>query len=289
MEGLIRLDLSHNQLSGTLPDLSNLGELASFSIRRNNISGQFPNIISSQLASFDIGYNLFQGQIPSDFQFANPNGFFGVAHNNFSGNIPPQLQAAQIDLSDNLFNGSFPVNLLIPTGSYLILSGNRLSGPLPEIDITNMLSVEFLSLENNDFIGNIPKSFSYLRLVSLKLDNNHKMSGQIPVEILRNIFMTLSFVGTNLTCPDNPTWRTWNKINNQLCNFPPILSSNSQPFYTSSSSSSNNNINKSLYIILGVTIGALLLILIMILIAVLVKRRRMRMREYKPINDDDMD
>ena len=65
LTGLTTLDLSYNQLTGTIPDLKNLSSLTTLDVSDNSLSGAIPDLSSlSSLTYLDLSYNQLTGQIP---------------------------------------------------------------------------------------------------------------------------------------------------------------------------------------------------------------------------------
>uniref|UniRef100_A0A7S3DR25 Leucine-rich repeat-containing N-terminal plant-type domain-containing protein n=1 Tax=Entomoneis paludosa TaxID=265537 RepID=A0A7S3DR25_9STRA len=87
-------------------------------------------------------------------------------------------------LNDCGLSGSFPSEVLaIPSLKDLRLSGNKLTGTLPRSHWDNMVNLENLLLDGNDFNGQIPSEVG--GMVSLKiLDlSSNQLSGPLPVEL----------------------------------------------------------------------------------------------------------
>lgn len=102
-----------------------------------------------------------------------------VAHNNFSGNLNPDVaqiaSLKSLNLSYNKLSGSIPDNMEFLR--FLDLSNNELSGPIPDQLFNG--SLRFLSLAGNKLSGPISQSLpTCVSLTELNLSANH-LSGAI--------------------------------------------------------------------------------------------------------------
>ncbi|KDO56839.1 hypothetical protein CISIN_1g0483511mg, partial [Citrus sinensis] len=163
------LDISSAGISDSIPDWfsDTSHKLADLNFSHNQMTGRFPNYISSMFIlespGIDISSNHLEGPSPS----LPSNAFY-------------------IDLSKNKFSG--PISFLCSFSGqnlvYLDLSSNLLSGKLPDCWLQfNMLRI--LNLANNNFSGKIPNSCGYLqKMLTLSLHHNN-FSGELP-SLLKN-------------------------------------------------------------------------------------------------------
>nr|XP_048332979.1 receptor-like protein EIX2 [Ziziphus jujuba var. spinosa] len=138
---LVFLDISFNQLSGTLPDCwSSLDSLAVLNLAHNyNLSGKLPTSIGSMLSiqTLHLGNNNFRGGLPSSWKNCPRLVAFDVGENNLSGSIPSWIEESLTKLSilvlrSNHFNGNIPSNIChLQSLQVLDLSMNNISGSLP--------------------------------------------------------------------------------------------------------------------------------------------------------------
>ncbi|XP_021721968.1 probable leucine-rich repeat receptor-like protein kinase At1g35710 [Chenopodium quinoa] len=131
---LVNLNISHNNIYGTLPDLQII----------------VPST-SSQFFDIDMSFNHFKGKIPS---FPKHVTSVYLSSNKFSNHFPFLCPKSKTNIHN------------------LDLSNNLLSGELLDCWM-NFDQLLFLNLENNKFSASIPSSFGYLnKLQSLHLANN---------------------------------------------------------------------------------------------------------------------
>ncbi|WCJ31719.1 Leucine-rich receptor-like protein kinase family protein [Euphorbia peplus] len=215
--GLVELDLSTNNLSGSVPSsFATCTSLESLDISVNRFSGKLPidTLLSmSSLRSLDFSYNNFIGGLPDSLSKHSSLESLDLSANNLSGPIPaglcqdPSSNLKQLLLQDNLFTGSIPPTLSNCTQltalhlSFNFLTGtippslgslsklrdlklwfNHLSGDIP-VEITNIRTLETLILDFNDLTGVIPYSISNCSQLNWISLSNNRLTGQIPASI----------------------------------------------------------------------------------------------------------
>ncbi|CAG7904433.1 unnamed protein product [Brassica rapa] len=195
---LTRLDLSHNRLSGPLPQgfFSVLDHLTFLDLSYNSFNGELPLEANGTSRNFpiqtvDLSSNFLQGQILSGSVFLQ-GAFnltsFNVSNNSFTGPIPSFMcttspQLTKLDFSYNKFSGDVSGGL----GRCLKLNSlragfNNLSGEIPK-EVYNISDLEELSLPVNHLTGRIDDGITRLtKLTLLELYFNH-LEGDIPKDI----------------------------------------------------------------------------------------------------------
>lgn len=138
-DGVFRIALSNNNLTGTLP--SSIGSLSGgrigISLSSNHISGTLPKE-AFRLAALDLGNNEIDAiEAPDD-----PSGIMAthisLYNNRISGPLPEYLGYAPVlrnlRLENNCFTGPVPSSYsrLIASNVELYLNGNELSGRIPD-------------------------------------------------------------------------------------------------------------------------------------------------------------
>ncbi|CAN1344621.1 Receptor-like protein EIX1 [Linum perenne] len=201
LERLIILDLSHNFLSGNLPEcISKFKRLKRLELNDNSISGPLPvsfgeltslnyvNLASNQIngtipASFgeladlevaDISQNLMEGVVSSEIHLANLTrlSIFRATGNQVVLKVKPDWvppkQLAILDLSSWYIGPSFPKWLQsIQSILYLDLSNTGISEPIPDWFWSRHSQFYYLNFSHNQIPGQLPsfvpaQSFSIL-------------------------------------------------------------------------------------------------------------------------------
>ncbi|KAK3152168.1 hypothetical protein QOZ80_2BG0155330 [Eleusine coracana subsp. coracana] len=203
LTGLLRLNLSHNSLSGGLPldhlmsssrivviDVSfnrlqgELFELQSsvthrwslqlqvLNISSNMFTGEFPSGTwksMKNLVALNASYNSFSGQVPASFCLASASfAMLDLSYNKFTGNIPPKLGScsmiAVLELGYNRLNGTIPDELFNATSlEHLSLRYDGLHGTLDSAHVAKLNNLITLDLGENHFTGKIPDSIGQLK------------------------------------------------------------------------------------------------------------------------------
>ncbi|MCU0463516.1 MAG: hypothetical protein MUF38_02990 [Anaerolineae bacterium] len=184
--GRIRLvNLSNNNLTGNVPNLSALSEMYYFNVAGNALTGGFPSWLANHSAMEYINFsdNNLSGSIPNLGALVNLTDLW-LQGNSFTGNFPGGLtnktMLNRIILDNNQFSGTIPN--LTGVSSLLILqaSNNDFSGLLPALPSESFV---FLGLAANRITGSVPASYgSLMNLSGLALDGN-QLEGEIPASI----------------------------------------------------------------------------------------------------------
>nr|TKS17396.1 hypothetical protein D5086_0000014800 [Populus alba] len=205
------LNLSHNKMSGILPDFSSkYSNILEIDLSSNQFEGPLPlfssniastlflsynkfsgpasflcNIESNTFIVLDLSNNLLTGWIPDCVMNFRSLGVLNLASNNFSGKIPSSIGLMRhlqtLSLHNNSFVGELPLSLRNCSSLvFLDLSSNKLQGEIPGWIGERMPSLKILSLQSNGFSGSIPPNLCHLsniRILDLSLNN---ISGVIP-------------------------------------------------------------------------------------------------------------
>ncbi|XP_073142691.1 tyrosine-sulfated glycopeptide receptor 1 [Henckelia pumila] len=233
LTSLSLLTLSHNGLSGPLPDgfFSSLNRLRVVDLSLNRLTGELAqwDQLPPTIQVFNLSSNHFLGTIPSSFfQQGLSLRSFDVSNNSFFGSLPSDVCAftrpsiQRLDFSNNEFGGSIPAgfsscsNLVslragfnnfsggVPQDVFglsaleeLSFPGNRLSGYIDE-NITQLGNLRILELYGNFFTGTIPKNIGTLsNLEVLKLHIN-RLGGTIPSSLANCTKLTTLYLRVNL-------------------------------------------------------------------------------------------
>lgn len=138
---LLVLKLSHNQISGVIPQ--NLGTL-------------------ENLLVLDLSHNWLNYQIPESVNQLQNLKYLSLASNNLTGPVPfglDQLKSLEVlDLSSNSLSGAIPNDLSnLRNLTTLLLNSNNLSGNIPRNLVFRILNVSF-----NNLTGSLPSNSSVM-------------------------------------------------------------------------------------------------------------------------------
>ena len=222
------LDLSHNLLSGEVPDSwIYFQDLVFLDLGNNNFSGKIPMSIGylASLRTLIFRNNSLNGGLPEFLRNSSSLGFVDFGLNNLSGVVPEWIgqdltQLYALILKSNDFYGSVPHDLChLSDIRFLDLSKNRISGSIPpcfsnltamvenEIGITDhyytaTYGVNFrqaiFSYFDDAFAGwkgkerECGSSFAYLKMIDL---SSNELTGEIPIGITK----LLDLNGLNLS------------------------------------------------------------------------------------------
>eukprot|EP00256_Glycine_max_P067314 XP_025981909.1 receptor-like protein EIX1 [Glycine max] len=232
------LDLSYNQITGSLPDLSVFSSLKTLVLKQNQLSGKIPEGIRLpfHLESLSIQSNSLEGGIPKSFGNS-------CALRSLDWPPPPprdQFSLQELNIGGNQINGTLSDLSIFSALKTLDLSENQLNGKIPESTKLPYL-LESLSIGSNSLEGGIPKSFGdACALRSLDMSNNslseefsmiiHHLSGCARYSLEQ---LSLSMNQINGTLPDLSIFSSLkklylygNKLNGEIpkdIKFPPQL------------------------------------------------------------------
>ncbi|KAM7469755.1 hypothetical protein LguiA_007938 [Lonicera macranthoides] len=181
---LAQINLSHNCLSGRLPDgfFSSLTTLQIVDLSFNCLSGPLPisDTLPIALQILDLSSNDFNGSIQSSFLWPAMNlRSFNVSNNSFTGRIPSSICSSDspsvviLDFSFNGFHG--PIGQGFGDDIYS-------AGALQEIflPVNNLANLRILALSGNEFIGSIPNGIGKLSNLERLLLHINNLNDTLP-------------------------------------------------------------------------------------------------------------
>ncbi len=164
------VNMHSNAITGTLPELESLSELYSLSLSRNQLNGEIPSL-PSEIVTILLAHNQLTGSIP---EIAGLSALIQLElhDNQLSGEIPPLPPTLySLALDDNLLSGSIPP---LPAAlNYFSASSNQLTGSIPTLPPI----LEYLFLDNNQLTGSLPPLPESLIIIQVPQND---MTGSIP-------------------------------------------------------------------------------------------------------------
>ncbi|KAJ0816301.1 putative leucine-rich repeat-containing, plant-type, leucine-rich repeat domain superfamily [Helianthus annuus] len=165
---LAALNLSGNRFSGTLSFLCQIDTALTFLDLSNNLlSGSLPECLQKfheKLVVLNLSNNSLSGEIPSFLGALSKLQALYLRRNDFVGEIPESLSNCTklrfVDLGENKLSGNIPswIGETLSKLYVLVLRSNRFSGSLPS-QICYLNNLQYLDLSNNALLGNIPRCF----------------------------------------------------------------------------------------------------------------------------------
>ncbi|CAI5534261.1 unnamed protein product [Closterium sp. Naga37s-1] len=198
------LDLSFNQIGGTLEPLSTLTALTSLDLTGNQLTGGVPTWVSklTRLQRLHLGENQLGGAVPVELFAGSSLQHVDVSSNSLSGALPDLARCpAVLNLSNNALEGALPATMGTACQSTLTeldLSRNKFTGDIPT-PLTRIRFLHRLNLSRNAFSGTIPICFDARRaLRDLDLSYN-LLEGWIPRDLGTHLaFKSVALGGNQL-------------------------------------------------------------------------------------------
>ncbi|XP_062184231.1 receptor-like protein 39 [Phragmites australis] len=202
------LDLSSNQIGGSIPNWIWAGQVENinvfmFNLSRNKFTDIDLPLANASIYFLDLSFNNLQGpipipnspqfldysnnlfsSIPSYFMAQLSSAFFlNLANNTLHGGIPTMLCTAGnlkfLDLSYNYFSGHVPSCLVDGHLTVLKLRQNQLEGTLPD-DIKGGCASQTIDLNGNQIAGKVPRSLSNCNDLQVFDVGNNNFDGSFP-------------------------------------------------------------------------------------------------------------
>ena len=209
---LENLRLGWNQLTGGLENLEELIQLKNIYLYSNQLTGSIPENIGNlrALESLNLGSNQLTGSIPESLGNLTALTGLYLGNNQFTGELPESIgnliSLEGLDLSRNQLSGSIPGNIGNLTKlTRLYLEVNQLTGGIIQ-NICNLIALEQLRLSWNQLTGSIPENIGNLtKLKELNLYNN-RLTGSIPESIANLKILEDLDLGYNQLSGSIPQW-----------------------------------------------------------------------------------
>ncbi|XP_017985289.1 PREDICTED: probable LRR receptor-like serine/threonine-protein kinase At4g36180 [Theobroma cacao] len=198
--------LSKNKLQGPLANaFRNSSNLVILDLSNNHLSGNIPNWIGklSQLSYLLLNNNYFEGRIPLQLCKLSHLSLIDLSHNNLFGIIPPCLKVTTLNnISEDHVRYVGAVDAIAPSSSFsaeepIEFTTKNISYPYKGKILTYLSGID---LSYNKLTGEIPHDVkNFLNIIVLNLAHNN-LTGSIPLEFsnLRQI-ESLDLSYNNLT------------------------------------------------------------------------------------------
>ena len=187
MANMHQLDLSTNEMTGTLPEsLCELKELVYLNLFINNFEGVVPSCLGGlpKLEWLQLSFNELTGTLNEAMCETNLLVILNLHENRIAGAIPDCLgdmvNLQQLDLSTNEMTGTLSSLCELKQLVYLNLYDNHFEGVVPACWGTAFPSLETMLLHDNLLRGPLPEAWNLPSLVSIVLSNNVGLDGTLP-------------------------------------------------------------------------------------------------------------
>ena len=174
-------------LDGSLPVISNLGEVTKFlvSLVFSDLPCTIPPSISvmSKLRILTVNDRL-TGTIPSSLGSLAQLEELNFDYGELSGSIPSSLgslsKLRRLSFRGNQLSGSIPSSFgLLTSLEYMLLLRNNLTGPIPS-SLGNLAKIEVVEIQLNKLTGSLPSSLGSMSNFQELILFSNQLSGSIP-------------------------------------------------------------------------------------------------------------
>ncbi|KAK1389240.1 putative LRR receptor-like serine/threonine-protein kinase [Heracleum sosnowskyi] len=240
---LLIIDLSHNNISGSIPralgrlhltilslvanrirgiipeEIGNIDTLEELVLDNNQLEGHLPVNLGnlSRLKRLFLSANNFNGTIPVSYGNLKNLTDFRIDGNGLSGKIPDFIgnwtNITRLDLQGTGMSGPIPLNISRLKNLQELrisdLSGNHSTMSIP--DLKDMKSLKTLTLRNcliSDVIPNYIVPTSKLKTLDLSFNN---LTGQLPPDLVKSL--RFLYLNNNLLTGPVPNWISDSKYN----------------------------------------------------------------------------
>lgn len=181
------LNVTGNNMNGSLPNLSSLANLEILDLSLNYFSGNFPTWVGrlSSLVSLGLGDNDYdEGEIPVSIGNLKNLTWLYLAGSHLTGEIPEtifELHALEtLDISRNKITGNFPKEISKLQNLHKIeLFHNNLTGKIPP-ELASLTLLQELDISSNQMYGELPSEVGYMKNLTVFQLFMNNFSGELP-------------------------------------------------------------------------------------------------------------
>ncbi|XP_020989107.1 receptor-like protein EIX1 [Arachis duranensis] len=182
------LNLSHNQISGSLPEHIGhiMPKLRSLILGNNLINGSIPkSLCQLDLRVLDLSKNRISGEIPNCWKENGEWEEINLSSNKLTGAFPTSFgnlsTLSWLHLNNNSLHGEFLASMRnLPQLLIIDLGENQLSGTIPSWSANTFSSLQILRLRQNRLSGSIPSQICELSSIKILDLSRNNLNGSIP-------------------------------------------------------------------------------------------------------------
>ncbi|KAH0658912.1 hypothetical protein KY285_027459 [Solanum tuberosum] len=181
------LNVTVNNMNGTIPDLSKLTNLEVLDLSINYFSGEFPSWVGNMtgLVALGLGDNDFvECKIPETLGNLKKVYWLYLAGSNLTGEIPESIFEMEalgtLDISRNQISGNFSKSVNKLKNLWKIeLFQNKLTGELP-VELAELSLLQEFDISSNHMYGKLPPEIRNLKKLTVFHVFMNNFSGEIP-------------------------------------------------------------------------------------------------------------